>query len=383
MAKLKRMLRCFPLALIGLLAHTTHAASPAQVTYLIKFNTPVTDHLLNSINFNQQFQGKIKFIYQHAFQGVAVQIPQNVEQEFVRILKLNPSVNLIEKDQVFKSNATTQTNATWGLDRSDQRNLPLNSTYNVDGNAQGVPVYVVDTGVLASHQDFAGRVKAGYTAVSDGKGTTDCNGHGTHVAGTIAGTKYGIAKSASIIPVRVLDCNGSRTTSTVIAGLDWVASQNPRNAVVNLSLGGGTSTALDDAINRVVNKDIVVVVAAGNNNADACNYSPSRVPAAITVGATTNQDQRANYSNYGKCLDVFAPGSNITSDWYSSNTATATASGTSMASPHVAGLAAILRAIYTGENVSQITNRILNKATTNKVTDSQAGSPNRLLYTRL
>ena len=383
MAKMKRILRCLPLALIGLLAHTTHATSPAQVTYLIKFNTPVTDRLLNSINFNQQFQGKIKFIYQHAFQGVAVQIPQNVEQEFVRILKLNPTVSLIEKDQVFKSNATTQTNATWGLDRSDQRNLPLNSTYNADGNAQGVPVYVVDTGVLASHQDFAGRVKAGYTAVSDGNGTTDCNGHGTHVAGTIAGTKYGIAKSASIIPVRVLDCNGSGTTSTVIAGLDWVASQNPRNAVVNLSLGGGTSTALDDAINRVVNKDIVVVVAAGNNNADACNYSPSRVPAAITVGATTNQDQRANYSNYGKCLDVFAPGSNITSDWYSSNTATATASGTSMASPHVAGLAAILRAIYTGENVSQITNRILNKATTNKVTDSQTGSPNRLLYTRL
>ena len=380
---MKRMLRCLPLALIGLLAHTTHSASPAQVTYLIKFNTPVTDRLLNSINFNQQFQGKIKFIYQHAFQGVAVQIPQNVEQEFVRILKLNPTVSLIEKDQVFKSNATTQTNATWGLDRSDQRNLPLNSTYNADGNAQGVPVYVVDTGVLASHQDFAGRVKAGYTAVSDGNGTTDCNGHGTHVAGTIAGTKYGIAKSASIIPVRVLDCNGSGTTSTVIAGLDWVASQNPKNAVVNLSLGGGTSTALDDAINRVVNKDIVVVVAAGNNNADACNYSPSRVPAAITVGATTNQDQRANYSNYGKCLDVFAPGSNITSDWYSSNTATATASGTSMASPHVAGLAAILRAIYTGENVSQITNRILNKATTNKVTDSQTGSPNRLLYTRL
>lgn len=383
MAKMKRILRCLPLALIGLLAHTTHATSPAQVTYLIKFNTPVTDRLLNSINFNQQFQGKIKFIYQHAFQGVAVQIPQNVEQEFVRILKLNPTISLIEKDQVFKSNATTQTNATWGLDRSDQRNLPLNSTYNADGNAQGVPVYVVDTGVLASHQDFAGRVKAGYTAVSDGNGTTDCNGHGTHVAGTIAGTKYGIAKSASIIPVRVLDCNGSGTTSTVIAGLDWVASQNPRNAVVNLSLGGGTSTALDDAINQVVNKDIVVVVAAGNNNADACNYSPSRVPAAITVGATTNQDQRANYSNYGKCLDVFAPGSNITSDWYSSNTATATASGTSMASPHVAGLAAILRAIYTGENVSQITNRILNKATTNKVTDSQTGSPNRLLYTRL
>ena len=380
---MKRMLRCLPLALIGLLAHTTHSASPAQVTYLIKFNTPVTDRLLNSINFNQQFQGKIKFIYQHAFQGVAVQIPQNVEQEFVRILKLNPTVSLIEKDQVFKSNATTQTNATWGLDRSDQRNLPLNSTYNADGNAQGVPVYVVDTGVLASHQDFTGRVKAGYTAVSDGNGTTDCNGHGTHVAGTIAGTKYGIAKSASIIPVRVLDCNGSGTTSTVIAGLDWVASQNPKNAVVNLSLGGGTSTALDDAINRVVNKDIVVVVAAGNNNADACNYSPSRVPAAITVGATTNQDQRANYSNYGKCLDVFAPGSNITSDWYSSNTATATASGTSMASPHVAGLAAILRAIYTGENVPQITNRILNKATTNKVTDSQTGSPNRLLYTRL
>jgi len=383
MAKMKRMLRCLPLALIGLLAHTTHSASPAQVTYLIKFNTPVTDRLLNSINFNQQFQGKIKFIYQNAFQGVAVQIPQNVEQEFVRILKLNPTVSLIEKDQVFKSNATTQTNATWGLDRSDQRNLPLNSTYNADGNAQGVPVYVVDTGVLASHQDFTGRVKAGYTAVSDGNGTTDCNGHGTHVAGTIAGTKYGIAKSASIIPVRVLDCNGSGTTSTVIAGLDWVASQNPKNAVVNLSLGGGTSTALDDAINRVVNKDIVVVVAAGNNNADACNYSPSRVPAAITVGATTNQDQRANYSNYGKCLDVFAPGSNITSDWYSSNTATATASGTSMASPHVAGLAAILRAIYTGENVPQITNRILNKATTNKVTDSQTGSPNRLLYTRL
>lgn len=380
---MKLILRCLSLTLFALFGNIAHAASPPQVTYLIKFNTPVTDRLLNSFNIPQQFQGKVKYIYQYAFQGIAVQIPQNFEQDFVRVFHLNPNVSLIEKDQVFKTNVTTQSNATWGLDRSDQRDLPLNSIYNADGNAQGIPVYVVDTGILASHQDFGGRVKAGYTAVSDGNGTTDCNGHGTHVAGTIAGTKYGIAKSASLIPVRVLDCNGSGTTSTVIAGLDWIASQNPSNAVVNLSLGGGASTALDDAINKVVNKDIVVVVAAGNNNADACSYSPSRVPAAITVGATTNQDQRANYSNYGKCLDVFAPGSNITSDWYSSNTATATASGTSMASPHVAGLAAILRGLYTGENVSKITNRIINKATTNKVSDSQTGSPNRLLYTRL
>jgi serine protease len=221
----------------------------------------------------------------------------------------------------------------------------------------------------------------GYTAINDGRGTTDCNGHGTHVAGTVGGSVHGVAKGVTIHPVRVLGCNGSGTNSGVIAGMDWVTANRVRPAVANMSLGGGASSTTDSAVQRMVNAGVTVVVAAGNNNASACNYSPARAAAAITVGSTTNTDARSSFSNYGTCLDIFAPGSSITSAWYTSSTATNTISGTSMASPHVAGAAALYLALNPSATPAQVTTAIINASTPNKVTGAQTGSPNRLLYT--
>jgi subtilisin family serine protease len=253
-----------------------------------------------------------------------------------------PNVDYVEQDQVATINATENLPpGGWGLDRIDQVDRPLDSLYQYSSTGKGVNAFIIDTGIRASHQDFAGRVLPGYSAIADANGTNDCNGHGTHVAGTVGGTTWGVAKGVKLIPVRVLDCSGSGAYSGVIAGIDWVANSPLRPAVANLSLGGGASAALDAAIAGAVSKGVNVVVAAGNNNADACNYSPSRAPSAITVGATTSSDARASYSNYGSCLDIFAPGSSISSAWNTSDVATNTISGTSMASPHVAGVVAL------------------------------------------
>lgn len=353
------------------------------VSYIVEFSPQVSDNINTGLRIAQSHGGKVTYHYRRVMHGFAVQIPAVAETAFVTAMRHNPLVASIEKDQPISTEVSTQNGATWGLDRIDQRNLPLNATYNADASAAGSNVYVVDTGILASHNELIGRVLPGYSVIADGNGTTDCNGHGTHVAGTIAGTTYGVAKAASVVPVRVLDCNGSGATSGVIAGIDWVVAQNPVRATLNMSLGGAASTALDNAVTKATNAGIVVVVAAGNNNANACNYSPARVSAAITVGATTSADGRASYSNYGRCLDLFAPGSNITSAWYSSASTYATLNGTSMATPHVAGVVAILRSLYPGESVSQISSRLLNLSTPNKVSSAGAGSPNRLLYSRL
>lgn len=373
------------LAVTSSLSQVAFAAANTQqtVSYIVEFAPQVTDNMNTGLRIAQSHGGKVKYHYRRVIHGFAVQIPAVAEKAFVTAMSRNPLVANIEKDQVITSEVTTQTNATWGLDRIDQRNLPLNTTFNSDASGTGSNVYVVDTGILASHNELSGRVLPGYSVVTDGYGTTDCNGHGTHVAGTIAGVRYGVAKAASVIPVRVLDCNGSGSTSGVIAGIDWVVAQNPTRAIVNMSLGGVASTALDSAVTKATNAGLVVVVAAGNNNANACNYSPARVSSAITVGATTSTDGRASYSNYGKCLDLFAPGSNITSAWYSSASTYATLNGTSMATPHVAGFAAILRSLYPGESVSQISSRLLNLSTPNKISSVGLGSPNRLLYSRL
>lgn len=293
----------------------------------------------------------------------------------------NPNVERVEVDIAMQAFETTQTGATWGLDRSDQRDLPLSGSYTYAYTGSGVKAYIVDTGILASHTDFSGRVGSGYTVINDGNGTSDCNGHGTHVAGTVGANTWGIAKAVALVPVRVLDCNGSGSLSGVIAGLDWVAKNGNKPAVVNMSLGGGASSSLDSAVANTVAAGYTVVVAAGNSNANACNYSPAREPSAITVGATTSTDFRASYSNYGSCLDLFAPGSSITSTWYSSTSATATLNGTSMASPHVAGLAALLLQGTPTASASTITSSILNNSTSNKVQDTGSGSPNRLIYT--
>ncbi|HEV2861061.1 MAG TPA: S8 family serine peptidase [Pyrinomonadaceae bacterium] len=296
----------------------------------------------------------------------------------------DPAVAFVEEDQTVTLSAD-QTGATWGLDRIDQRDLPLNSTYTYDATGAGVKAYIIDTGIRASHAEFAGRVAPGFTAIQDGNGSVDCNGHGTHVAGTVGGSTYGVAKGVTLVPVRVLDCSGNGTNSGVIAGVDWVTSdhQAGQPAVANMSLGGGASSALDTAVNNSINDGVTYAVAAGNDyGQNACNYSPARVAGAITVGSTTASDSRSSFSNVGTCLDLFAPGSSITSAWYTSDTATNTISGTSMATPHVAGVAALYLQANPAASPAAVSTAVRDNATPNKVTSAGTGSPNRLLYSR-
>jgi subtilisin family serine protease len=292
-------------------------------------------------------------------------------------LSHDPRVAYVEEDAVVTANVT-QTNATWGLDRIDQRDRPLNGTYNYNWTGSGVRVYVIDTGILTSHTQFGGRAAASFDAF--GGSGQDCNGHGTHVAGTIGGSTYGVAKSSLLRAVRVLNCSGSGTNSGVIAGVDWVRANHVKPAVANMSLGGGASSALDTAVTNAINAGVTFAVAAGNENQNACNVSPARTAAAITVGSTTSTDARSSFSNFGTCVDIFAPGSSITSAWSTSTTATRTISGTSMASPHVAGVAALYLQANPSASPSTVRNAIVNGSTTNRLTGIGTGSPNRLLY---
>ena len=315
-------------------------------------------------------------VFTHALNGFTADLTASQ----VAALAQDPSVTRIEPDRVVGIDAT-QNPATWGLDRIDQRNLPLNSTYTYTATGTGVKAYIIDTGILGTHNDFGGRVLSGYTAISDGNGTTDCNGHGTHVAGTVGGTTYGVAKGVSLVPVRVLSCAGSGSNTGVIAGVEWVTADHAAGtpAVANMSLGGSTSASLNAAVARSIADGITYTVAAGNSNTDACTSSPASEPTAITVGATASTDARASYSNFGTCLDIFAPGSGITSDWYTSTTATNTISGTSMAAPHVAGVAALLLSADATASPATIASRLLAAATPSVVTGAGAGSPNLLL----
>ena len=317
---------------------------------------------------------KINKRYKHAINGFAAEMTE----EEALALSEDPRVLFVEEDGVMTIDAT-QSGATWGLDRIDQRDRPLNGTYVYNYTGSGVRVYVIDTGILTSHTQFGGRAAASYDAF--GGNGQDCNGHGTHVAGTVGGSTYGVAKSAQLRAVRVLNCSGSGSTSGVIAGVNWVASNRVLPAVANMSLGGGASSSLDTAVNNAINRGVTFAVAAGNSGANACNYSPARVAAAITVGSTTSTDARSSFSNYGTCLDIFAPGSSITSAWHTSTTATRTISGTSMASPHVAGAAALYLQANPGASNATVRNALVNGSTTNRVTGAGTGSPNRLLYT--
>ncbi|MFF9488463.1 S8 family peptidase [Streptomyces sp. NPDC014676] len=295
-------------------------------------------------------------------------------------LAADPAVASVEQNQRVSVADTTQSNAPWGLDRIDQTSLPLSGTYTYPDNAgSGVTAYVIDTGVRITHQQISGRAAYGYDAVDGDTTASDGNGHGTHVATTIAGSTYGVAKKAKIVAVRVLDNNGSGTTAGVIAGIDWVTRNHSGPSVANLSLGGGASTTLDAAVRNSIASGVTYAVAAGNSGANASSYSPARVTEAITVGATTSTDARASYSNYGSVLDVFAPGSSITAGWHTGDTATSTISGTSMATPHVAGAAAVHLAGHPSATPAQVASALVNGATTGKVTGPGSGSPNRLL----
>ena len=324
-----------------------------------------------------QAGGQVEFTYSNTVRGFAGRFPP----EALEGLRHNPNVELIESDQVVKINLTTQLNPpSWGLDRVDRHYLPLNNSYTYVTTGVGVTAYVIDTGIRISHSDFGGRASWGWDFVDNNNVAYDCDGHGTHVAGTIGGTGYGVAKGVNLVAVRVLDCDGSGYMSAVIAGVDWVAAQHTNDmAVANMSLGGGPSAALDAAIQALVADGVVVVVAAGNENQDACKSSPARAPAAITVGATTRTDYRAYYSNKGSCLDLFAPGSAITSAGIANDTASITFSGTSMASPHVAGGAALYLETNRLATPQQVATALV-AAGTAVVKKRGAGSPNKLLY---
>lgn len=323
-------------------------------------------------------RSKLVRSYEHALRGFVVEAD---DAALARLLA-DPRVAYVEEDGVATINPT-QSGATWGIDRSDQRDLPLNSSYTYNTTAAGVHAYIVDTGVLAGHTQFAGRMGNGFRAIpDDGLGTSDCNGHGTHVAGTVGGTTWGIAKGVTIHPVRVFGCGNSGAWSEIIAGIDWVTANRVLPAVANMSLGGGGNASVDTAVNNLINSGVTVVVAAGNGyGADACGYSPARVANALTIGSTDSNDARSSFSNVGTCLDMFAPGGGITSAGIANTSASAVLSGTSMASPHVAGAAALHLANNPSATPAQVATALINASTPNKVTNAGTGSPNRLLYT--
>lgn len=302
-----------------------------------------------------------------------------MSEEDAVAISSHPLVAYVEEDAVMEA-FVTQTNATWGLDRIDQRDRPLSGTYSYTSTGSGVNVYVIDTGIRRTHTQFGSRAFHGFTAINDGRGSTDCNGHGTHVAGTVGGTTYGVAKATRLFAVRVLSCSGSGTTSGVIAGVDWVRVNHIKPAVANMSLGGGASSSLDTAVRNSISAGVTYAVAAGNSNANAGNFSPARVGEAITVGSSTSTDARSSFSNFGSVVDIFAPGSSITSAWSTSNTATRTISGTSMASPHVAGVAARYLQGNPSASPATVRNAIVNDATLGRLSGIPSGTANRLLF---
>ncbi|OGB72488.1 MAG: hypothetical protein A2486_15120 [Burkholderiales bacterium RIFOXYC12_FULL_65_23] len=367
----------------GAATHPFALSRPIDNQYIVVFKREVAEPAALAAQLAQQQGGRLLHSYRHTIKGFAARLPAAA----VAALRNNPQVDYVEPDATVSLNEALATppwqqpNPTWGLDRIDQASLPINGSYHHQYRGVGVHAFVIDTGILASHVDFGGRVSAGYSAIADGNGTTDCNGHGTHVAGTVGGSQFGVAKAVTLVPVRVLDCTGSGSYSGIIAGVDWVAGQGAlRPAVANMSLGGGLSAAVNASVAGAVAKGVTMVVAAGNSSADACQTSPASEPSAITVGATSSNDSRASYSNYGACLDLFAPGSAISSDWHSSTTATNTLSGTSMAAPHVTGVAALALAANGSATPAAVTEFLLSHATPNKVIGAGSGSPNRLVY---
>jgi subtilisin family serine protease len=358
------------------------AASPEARPYIVVLKDDVAHPSNVAAEHRRNHGAAVTHTYEHALKGYAASLTAEAYGEIMR----DRRVKYVEPDGVATTQGT-QLGATWGLDRIDQAGpvstTPGNYTYAATGTA--VIAYVIDTGIRFTHGEFDGRAVTGYDAV-DGGTADDCNGHGTHVAGTVGGELYGVAKGVQLVGVRVLDCAGSGSWSGVIEGIDWVTEHHDAApAVANMSLGGGANSAVDDAVRRLIADGVTTVVAAGNGNMagvaqDACKSSPARVAEAITIGATDKSDKKTSWSNYGKCVDWFAPGAGITSAWYQSDTQTNTISGTSMASPHVAGVAALHLAAK-GPATPAATRQALYDLTTKTVVTSSKTANNHLLFT--
>ncbi|HVK24280.1 MAG TPA: proprotein convertase P-domain-containing protein [Actinokineospora sp.] len=374
-------------ALLSVIGLATPAFAEAQVrtvaeavpdSYVVVLNdsaSPRSASARTAADLTGKYGGTVTVSWQHALNGFAAKM----SDAQARKLAADPKVAYVQQDQVLRINDVQPNPPSWGLDRIDQRDLPLDQSYTYDTSASNVRAYILDTGIRITHSTFGGRATWGTNTVDTNN--TDCHGHGTHVAGTVGGSQYGVAKGVALVAVKVLNCSGSGTTAGVVNGVDWVTQNAVKPAVANMSLGGGADAALDTAVRNSIASGVTYGLASGNSNANACNSSPSRVLEGITVNATDINDARASFSNFGTCTDIFAPGVNITSSWMTNDTATNTISGTSMATPHVVGAAALWLATHPNDLPPAVATAMYNNSTPNKVTNPGTGSPNRLLYT--